>query len=87
MEIEILHDLKSRLKSKSMIKTLLKINSKDIGKFLSNQHVYVVFYMQERQLFYIILHGTFLFLDLLFLLLTLLRLRLNEKSKVSCKGQ
>lgn len=70
-----------------MIKTLLKINSKDTGKFLSNQHVYVAFYMQERQLFYVILDGTFFFLDLLFLLLTLLRLRLNEKSKGSCKGQ
>lgn len=89
MEIEILHGLKSHLKSKSMIKTLLKINSKDTGKFLSNQHVYVAFYMQERQLFYVILDGPFFFffLDLLFLLLTLLRLKLNEKSKGSCKGQ
>lgn len=61
MEIEILHGLKSHLKSKSMIKTLLKINSKDTGKFLSNQHVYVAFYMQERQLFYVILDGPFFF--------------------------
>lgn len=44
-----------------MIKTLLKINSKDTGKFLSNQHIYVAFYMQERQLFYVILDGTFFF--------------------------
>lgn len=75
MEIVILHGLKSHLKSKSMIKTLLKINSKDTGKFLSNQHVYVAFNMQERQLFYVILDGTFFFLRLVIPFINLIKIK------------
>lgn len=75
MEIAILHGLKSHLKSKSMIKTLLKINSKDTGKFLSNQHVYVAFNMQERQLFYVILDGTFFFLRLVIPFINLIKIK------------
>lgn len=75
MEIAILHGLKSHLKSKSMIKTLLKINSEDTGKFLSNQHVYVAFNMQERQLFYVILDGTFFFLRLVIPFINLIKIK------------
>lgn len=58
-----------------MIKTLLKINSKDTGKFLSNQHIYVAFYMQERQLFYVILDGTFFFLRLVIPFINLIKIK------------
>lgn len=58
-----------------MIKTLLKINSKDTGKFLSNQHVYVAFNMQERQLFYVILDGTFFFLRLVIPFINLIKIK------------